>query len=338
MLKSKTPLNESSQDAFPSNIPVGISSCLMGEKVRYDGGHMRSKICTEQLDNYFKWIPTCPEIAIGMPSPRPAIHIAIRDEQERLLDSNSHQHDYTDQIIAFSHKRMQGLEHLSGYVVAKGSPSCGMERIKVFKDEGDKKWHSAHKNGVGMFTKVLMETYPNLPVEEDGRLNDGHIRDNFILRVFAYNQWQEMHRSGLSYHKLFQFHARIKYNLMASSVPTYKELGRKLADASQDKSVDIEQFAQEYIGQAMSALKKIVKRKAHRNVLLHLMGYFKKELSSVEKQNFRQSIDDYFEGITPLGVPLHLLRLYLARFPNEYLSKQFYIFPYPSKLATREFL
>lgn len=323
---------------FPSDIPVGISACLMGEKVRYDGGHMRSKICTEQLNNYFNWVPTCPEMAIGMPSPRPAIHIAIREGQERLLDAHSHQHDYTDQIIAFSTKRMQGLEHLSGYVVAKGSPSCGMERIKVFKDEGEKKWHSAHKNGVGMFTKVLMETYPNLPVEEDGRLNDGHIRDNFILRVFAYHQWQQLQRSGLTYHKLFQFHARIKYNLMAASVPTYQALGRKLAQSAQDKEADIDDFALQYITQVMAALKKIVKRKAHRNVLLHLMGYFKKHLSAVEKQNFVQTIDDYFEGITPLGVPLHLLRLYLARFPNEYLSKQFYLFPYPTKLATREFL
>ena len=323
---------------FTGNIPVGISACLMGEKVRFDGGHMRSKICMEQLNQYFEWVPTCPEMAIGMPSPRPAIHIAIKDDQERLLDASSHKTDYTDKLIAFSQSRMKDLSELSGYVVAKGSPSCGMERIKVYKDEGEKKWHSAHKNGVGMFTQVLMETYPNLPVEEDGRLNDGHIRDNFMLRVFAYNQWQALIKSGLTFHKLFDFHARIKYTLMASSVPVYEKMGRQLAEASQDKSTDIEQFADEYITEVMSSLKKIVKRKAHRNVLLHLMGYFKKHLSQIEKQNFRQSVDDYFEGIAPLGVPLHLLKLYLARFPNAYLSKQFYIFPYPTNLSTRDFL
>ena len=254
------------------------------------------------------------------------------------MDVKAHEIDYTEDLQAFSKKKMSSLAHLCGYVVAKGSPSCGMERVKVYKDEGEKKWHSAHKDGVGMFTKILMETYPNLPVEEDGRLNDGHIRDNFMLRVFVYHQWQTLLNSGLSFHKLFDFHARVKYSLMASSVPMYQELGRKLAEASQNKSTDIEVFAEQYIGQIMATLKKIVKRKAHRNVLLHLMGYFKKDLSSVEKQNFRQSIDDYFEGVAPLGVPIHLLRLYLARFPNDYLSRQFYVFPYPQSLATRDFL
>lgn len=325
-------------DQFATNIPVGISACLMGEKVRFDGGHMRSKICMEQLSQYFNWVSTCPEMGIGMPSPRPAIHIAIRNNEERLLDASSHKTDYTDDIIAFSENRMRDLTQLSGYVVAKGSPSCGMERIKVYKDEGEKKWHSAHKNGVGLFTKVLMDNYPNLPVEEDGRLNDGHIRDNFMLRVFAYHQWQQLVKSGLTFHKLFEFHAKIKYTLMAASVPTYRKLGRQLAETSQDKATDIGAFSDQYITEIMAALKKIVKRKAHRNVLLHLMGYFKKDLTTVEKQNFRQSVDDYFEGIAPLGVPIHLLRLYLARFPNEYLSKQFYIFPYPTNLSTRDFL
>lgn len=329
---------DTSPNIFASDIPVGISSCLMGQKVRFDGGHMRSKICMEQLDKYFKWIPTCPEMGIGMPSPRPAIHIAIKQGEERLLDASSHEVDYTDQLISYSNKRMNDLNELSGYVVAKGSPSCGMERIKVYKDEGERKWHSAHKNGVGMFTKVLMETYPNLPVEEDGRLNDGHIRDNFMLRVFIYHQWQALSKSGLSYHTFFDFHGRIKYTLMAASFSTYQKMGRELAQASEDKSVDIDQFAQYYIDEIMGALKKIVKRKAHRNVLLHLLGYFKKHLSAIEKQDFIQAVDDYFEGIAPLGVPIHLLRLYLARFPNEYLSKQFYLFPYPANLSTRDFL
>lgn len=326
------------ENLLETKIPVGISSCLMGEKVRYDGGHMRNRICMERLNDYFKWHPTCPEMAIGMPSPRPAIHIAIKEGQERLLDVNTHTNDYTSEIEAFSAQKMQDLNDLCGYVVAKGSPSCGMERIKVYKDEGEKKWHSAHKEGVGMFTRVLMNTYPNLPVEEDGRLNDGHLRDNFVLRVFTYSQWQKLRKSGFTYHKLFEFHAKAKYTLMAADYSTYQKLGRKLADASQTKNPDIDTFAEQYIGELMGTLKNIVKRKAHRNVLLHLMGYFKKHLSSVEKQNLRQSIDDYFEGIAPLGVPIHLLKLYLERFPNPYLSQQFYLFPYPHKIATRDFL
>lgn len=345
MVRRLYPLSKQGDQKMKSEIlriPVGISTCLLGEKVRFDGGHMQSRICIDDLSEFFDWTTTCPEVAIGMPIPRPTIHLVKGENQPRLLDTKTHENDYTQAMNDFAHKRSDALDYLCGYVVAKGSPSCGMERIKVWLHNPEEKkkngnWQVHNTEGVGLFTQKLMDKYPCLPIEENGRLNDLNLRDNFIARVFIYYKWKQLLEAELSYHNLFEFHARVKYALMAADVKKYKSLGRDLAQASEEKQ-DVEEFADKYIHELMASLKKITKRKAHHNVLLHIMGYFKQDLSAVEKQLLRESIDDYYQEKVPLGVPIAMLRHQLQRFPNDYLNQQFYLFPYPKALATREFL
>lgn len=313
----------------------------MGRKVRYDGGHLRSRICMEHLDEYCDWVPTCPEMAIGMPSPRPTIHLVHENNRIKLLNVKDHSIDYTEKMENFAEERISHLSDLCGYVVAKNSPSCGMERVKLWQDvkrDGGFKTELRDRDGVGVFTRLLMERYPNMPVEEDGRLNDARLRDNFIARIFTYHHWLNLVEEGITYHALYQFHARVKYALMACDVNVYRSLGRFLADSNTSGTKDSSEVAEQYISELMAALKCVAKPRAHHNTLLHIMGYFKNDLSSLERQNLRKVIDDYYQEIVPLGVPINIIRLYLKKYPNDYLSNQFYLFPYPRELATRDFL
>ncbi|MGL5533587.1 MAG: YbgA family protein, partial [Plesiomonas shigelloides] len=206
-------------------IPVGISACVLGESVRFDGGHKRLPFATDHLKPYVRFYPVCPEMAIGMPSPRPAIRL-IRSEEGLQLVGSSQDLNVTEAMQTFSREKVASLSHLCGYIVCAKSPTCGMERVKVYDVAGK----GAEKVGVGLYTQELMRQMPWLPVEEDGRLNDPVLRENFVTRIFALHDFYRQCEAGMTRGKLVAFHSRYKLLIMAHSQADYRALGRRVAD------------------------------------------------------------------------------------------------------------
>ncbi|RTE87324.1 MULTISPECIES: DUF523 and DUF1722 domain-containing protein [Gammaproteobacteria] len=307
-------------------IKVGISSCLMGQKVRFDGGHKASLFCQQELSKYVQFQPLCPEVGIGLSVPRPSIRLEQHDEKGVRAFIPKTETDVTEQLQGFANQHQDKFTQLSGYVLCAKSPSCGMERVRVYKP-GEK--HN-EKNGVGIFTQRLMELQPNLPIEEDGRLNDPFLRENFILRVFIYADWQGLTRP-LTKKALLDFHTRHKLLLLAHNQPLYRQIGHELAQTHQIT----ERFENEYISRVMEALSKPASRKNHTNVMQHVQGYFKNYLSEVEKEELAELILQYRKGIEPLSSPLTLLKHYQKIYPNDYLASQSYFNPYPQQLKLR---
>lgn len=312
----------------PDHIVVGISSCLLGHKVRFDGGHKRSSICQDEFSEVFDYLPVCPEIAIGLPVPRPAIRLQLTEQGERLLVSNDPQQDLTEAMKAFAARQLPALSGLSGYIVCAKSPSCGMERVKLTGQKGQ----SLPQQSVGMYTRQLMSTYPLLPVEENGRLNDPHLCDNFVTRVHVFHQWQALSHEGLSARKIIEFHSRHKFLILSHEPKAYRRLGPLVAALSENHVNDI---AERYIQEVMSALKVPASRRNHTNVLQHIQGFFKKLIPSDERQAMAQVIEQYRLGKLPLMAPITLIRHMLVKFPQPYLAQQSYLQPYPDSLGLR---
>lgn len=307
-------------------IKVGISACLLGAPVRYDGGHKRSVFCERELAEHFDFHPVCPEMAIGLGAPRPTIRLVRRDGQLRAEASNG-AFDVTDQLIAFSEQKVRELHFISGYILCAKSPSCGMERVKVYGGA-----QGAAKEGVGLYARALMEAHPLLPVEEEGRLNDPILRENFVLRVFAYHDWQQLMGGGLSAARLIAFHSRYKHLVLSHAPEAYRVLGRLLGSL---KERALAAVADEYIRGLMAALTRRANRKGHSNVLQHLQGYFKRRLTAGQRQELAETIHKYRVGLLPLLVPLTLIRHYLREHPNSYLEQQVYLTPHPETLKLR---
>ncbi|WKE63947.1 DUF523 and DUF1722 domain-containing protein [Gallaecimonas kandeliae] len=310
------------------SIWVGISACVLGDKVRFDGGHKLSRFVADELGRHFRFHPLCPEMAIGLGSPRPAIRLVGDPDHPRVQDSKGAGLDVTDQLDAFSDKVLPGLQHLAGYILCGKSPTCGMERVKLYSHEGE----GLGKVGVGVFARRLMAAYPELPVEEDGRLHDPLLRENFVMRVMTYHQWLQLLAEGLSVQGLMDFHRRNKFLLLAHHQRLYRELGPLIAKACQN---DLAQVAGDYIRRFMAALARPAKRRDQANVLMHLQGFFKKVLEPQEKAELAALIDDYRQGLVPLMAPLTLLNHHLRRHPLPYLAEQRYLQPYPSDLKLR---
>ncbi len=312
-------------------IPVGISSCLLGQEVRYNGGHKRSRYCQDVLADCFEFEPFCPEMAIGLGVPREPIRlVGEADEAPRALGTVDASIDVTEPLLKAGHDLAKARSHLRGYILMKGSPSCGMERVKVY-----------HPNGMpntadsGIFVRALRESNPVLPIEEEARLNDAVLRDNFIARVFAYDDWKTTVESDPSYHNLIQFHSRQKYLLMAHHYAGYRELGRFLAQAHE---LPLEQAMNEYILGFMQHMTHRATRKTHTNVLMHMLGYMKKSLDTETKQELLDNIEEYRQGTVPLVAPLVLLKHYLKRYGGDYICDQTYLNPYPHELGLRNFI
>lgn len=311
-------------------IPVGISACLLGEPVRFDGGHKRLCFAVEQLTPYFRFEPVCPEMAVGLPVPRPALRL-VNDEQDglRMRASNGGSLDVTAAMRAFADEKAAGLQHLCGFILCAKSPSCGMERVKVYDTEGK----NARKSGVGLFAQALKQHLPWLPLEEDGRLQDPVLRENFIERVFALHELQQIFNQGLTRGALMAFHSRYKLLLLAHSQPAYRELGPFVARMAEWES--LEAFALEYRLRLMRLLSHPASRRNHTNVLMHVQGYFRPHLTSPQRQELANLIDRYRQGVQPLLAPMTLLRHYLAEYPDDYLAQQRYFDPYPEALRLR---
>jgi len=304
-------------------IPIAISSCLLGQEVRYDGGHKYNGYITETLGKYFEYTAFCPEVAIGLGIPRPAIQlvqvgdaIRVRGNKDPLLDVTQQLQDYARQVVP-------QLDGYCGYIFKRASPSCGMERVKVYRDG------NLIGTDRGIFAASIMLALPELPVEEEGRLMDPVLRENFIERVFVYHRWQQLKHRGLSAAGLVEFHTVHKFTLLAHDETIYRDLGRLIADAGQ---ANLTELSQQYVQQLMRGLSRPATRKTHTNVLMHIMGYIKDELSAEDKQEWLEILENYRLGQVPLIVPITLLKHYLRRFPHDYLN------PHPDELMLRNSL
>jgi uncharacterized protein YbgA (DUF1722 family)/uncharacterized protein YbbK (DUF523 family) len=313
-------------DVDRKDLHIGISACLIGEKVRFDASNKPSKFCINELSNHVSFKSFCPEVAIGLPIPRPTIR-QIKQNDMISVSRPDGTGDVTEALAAYGKKVANLTKDLSGYIFCAKSPSCGMERVKVYSPQGN----SLKSNGIGIFANEIMKANPLLPCEENGRLNDSLIRENFIARVYAYKHWQQLSASGLTKHKLTTFHSQYKYTVMSHDLVSYKELGQLLARSD----IALEDMAEQYISGLMQALKTMATRKKHANTLAHMQGYFSKHLRSFERQELTQQINDYRLGLVPLVAPLTLIKHYLLQYPKNYLSRQAYLSPYPDQLRLR---
>ncbi len=325
--------NESSKTSNASNdrIKVGVSACLLGQEVRYNGGHKHMPLLTGEMAKYFDFVPTCPEVGAGMGIPRPAIHLVGDAAAPRALEVGNHGVDYTAQLQSYAAQRIPQLQDLCGYVFIKNSPSCGLFRVKVYHDNG----MPGPTPGRGLFADALTKAMPLLPVEEDGRLNDPVLRENFITRVFAMHSWRQLCAQGLSAAGLIDLHSRYKYTLMAHAPQELPALGQLLADVGRH---DPNEIGPRYFERMMLALHRKATRRTNTNVLMHLQGYLKKRLMPQEKSSLGRVIDNYRQGILPLVVPVTLLRHYFEVFPDPYIARQAFLQPYPDDLSLRNLL
>jgi len=307
---------------------IGISACLLGEKVRFDGGHKRDRFLTDLFGKFVDWVPVCPEMEVGMGVPRETVRLVGEPSHAKMIAEKSGR-DWTAEMQKFSVKRISQLsgQELSGYIFKKSSPSCGMERVKLYS-------HGAPPSrlGRGLFAAAVMERLPLLPVEEEGRLNDLALRENFIERVFAYRRWQDALAAPRSVSTLIEFHTRHKFFLLAHSERHYRQLGRIVAKANKST---LAQAYDDYGRLFMEGLAHHATAKTHTNVLDHMIGYFSKELSAPERQELVGLILDYRRQLIPLIVPITLIRHYTQKYQVGYLEGQVYLEPSPKELMLR---
>lgn len=302
-----------------TKVPVGISSCLLGEPVRFDKGHKRDAYIVGTLSHYFDFRPFCPEMAIGLGAPRPTMRLIKKDDTVRCVVTKDYSIDVTDRL--YDYAQQQNFADLCGYIVKKDSPSCGMMRVKTFGND------IPHRDGVGIYADVIMRNHPLLPMEEEGRLGDAGLRENFIQRVYVLYRWKQLLADGLNPQSLTRFHARHKLIIMSHC--DYQPLGQLLAGVTKTNVVEI---ADRYILQLMTMLKVVVKRKSHVNVLQHIQGYLKKDLSADNKAELGELIQRYRHGEIPLIVPLTLLKHHFRQSPDAYIEDSYYLSPYPQEL------
>lgn len=309
-------------------IRIGVSACLLGREVRYDGGHKRDAFLVETFGHYVQWVPVCPEVEIGLGIPRPTLRLERHGADVRLMMPKTGG-DHTDAMRDYADKRVAALaeDDLCGYILKKDSPSCGMERVKVYGTST-----IPSKSGRGLFAEALMQRFPNLPVEEEGRLNDPPLRENFVERVFAYRRVRSLFGGRWTLGDLVAFHTAHKLQLMAHSPKVYEQLGRLVAQA---KGVARAALRDSYESQFMLGLTALATPQRHTNVLQHMAGYFKKQLDDDSKRELQSVIDDYRRGLVPLVVPITLIRHYVRRFTVEYLQGQIYLEPHPKELMLR---
>lgn len=309
-------------------IRIGISSCLLGQKVRFDGGHKRDDFLTGTFSTYVEFVPVCPEIEAGFGTPREPMRLVRGGDAVRLITVKTGV-DLTSRLAVFSRRRARQLESedLCGYVLKKDSPSCGMERVKVYDHN-----MVPSKTGRGLFAEALLVQFPFLPVEEEGRLVDPQIRDNFVERVFAYRRLRDLFESRWTPGSLVAFHTAHKLTLMAHSIAAYQQLGRLVAAA---KDTPRAQLRERYTEGFMTALAAMATPKRHTNVLQHMAGYFKKLLDAPSRAELSSAIEDYRLGLVPLIVPITLMRHHVRHHGMTYLAGQVYLDPHPKELMLR---
>jgi uncharacterized protein YbgA (DUF1722 family)/uncharacterized protein YbbK (DUF523 family) len=311
-----------------NKIKLGVSACLLGQNVRYNGGHSRDPFITDTLSQYVEFFPVCPEVECGLLIPREAMRLVGDPESPRLITSNLKQ-DHTERMLNWCSKKVMELEELDlyGFIFKKGSPSSGMERVKVYNDQG-----MPSNRGIGMFARAFMEHFPLLPVEEEGRLHDPKLRENFIEAIFVLKTWRESLSPKPRRRGFVEFHTKHKLLVMAHS-PTHMRLMGKLVASMKEYAVD--DFRLQYQKLLMEALILKTTRRKHTDVLLHCMGFLKQSLSSDEKKELLEIIEQYRQGNLPLIVPVTLLNHYVRKYDPPYLREQYYLKPHPIELQLR---
>jgi uncharacterized protein YbgA (DUF1722 family)/uncharacterized protein YbbK (DUF523 family) len=309
-------------------IRLGVSSCLLGNEVRFDGGHKRDRFVTDLLGRFVEWVPVCPEVEVGMDTPRPALRLVGDEDSVRMVEIKSGL-DHTKAMKRYSAQRVRALRGLDlcGYILKKDSPSCGMTRVKVYGNKG-----MATRQGRGLYASVLMEAYPNLPCEDEGRLNDPKLRENFIERVFAYQRLSDLFRGRWTRGQVVAFHTAHKLQLMAHSTVAYRELGRLVAALKQTPRAV---FREQYEGGFMRALAHVASRGRNANVLQHAAGHLKERLDSASRSELAELIHDYRNELVPLVVPVTLIGHHVRRHEIDYLSGQVFLEPHPRELMLR---
>ena len=307
-------------------IRIGVSACLLGQPVRFDGGHKRDAFLSETFGRFVEWVPVCPEIECGFGTPREAMRLVRVEHGVRLLTVKTGI-DLTATMERFSRSRVSALagEDLSGYVLKKDSPSCGLERVKVYDGHG-----TPARSGRGLFAATLVEAFPHLPVEEEGRLVDPRLRANFVERVFAYWRLRGLFAARWTLGEVVRFHAAHKLLLLAHAPEAYRQLGRLVAGA---RGVSRRDLKRRYVDGFMRALAQLATARKHTNVLEHMAGYFKQRLDAASKRELAEAIADYRRGVVPLIVPVTLLRHHVRVHEVTYLARQTYLEPpHPKEL------
>lgn len=309
-------------------IKIGISSCLLGNNVRYNGGHTLDRYLVNTLGQYVDYVPVCPEVETGFPIPRPSFRLVGEVKSPRLVVEKTGE-DVTERMQGWAKGRLQQLrkDDLCGFIFQSRSPSSGMERVKVYDKHG-----MPHKQGVGIWARAFMDAFPFMPVEEDGRMHDPKLRENFIVRIFTYHRWKQAIQKERTIKTVVNFHAQNKLLLMAHHVEGLRQLGRHVANP---KAYSLDEFIRKYEEQLMTLLKRKATVKKHTNVLQHIKGYFKSQLSHDEKQEFQELIDRFHGGLVPLIVPITLIQHYVRKYQPHYLKDQYYLQPHPVELKLR---
>lgn len=312
----------------PDAVRIGISSCLLGQEVRFDGGHKRDRFLTDTFGAFVEWVPVCPEVEAGFGTPRESMRLVSADGRLRLLTVKTGR-DLTAPLERFARQRVAQLEDagLCGYVLKKDSPSCGLLRVKVYSGHG-----VPARSGQGLFAATLCARFPFLPVEEEGRLSDPRLRENFVERVFAYRRLQAHFAGRWTVGTLVRFHTAHKLTLMAHSVKGYGQLGRLVARAASLPRPEVETA---YVEGFMTALAVVATPRRHVNVLQHIAGYFKTRLDDADRAELQAVIEDYRRGFVPLVVPITLVRHHVRRCDVAYLAGQSYLSPHPTELMLR---
>jgi uncharacterized protein YbgA (DUF1722 family)/uncharacterized protein YbbK (DUF523 family) len=309
----------------PDRIRVGISTCLLGEKVRFDGGHKLDQYAVGTLGRYVDWVPVCPELEMGLGVPREALRLVWDPEAPRLVTVKSRV-DHTEGMQAWARRKVEELRklHLDGYLLKSKSPSCGMERVRVYTEAG-----MPSRSGPGLFARALVETLPLLVVEEEGRLNDPWLRESFVVRIFTHHRWRQLTRGRVRAADLVAFHSRHKLLLMAHSEPHLRTLGRLVGRAG---SARLAEVLREYAERLFAGLRVKATTRKHTNVLQHMAGYLRERLDRWDRDELHGTITDYHRGLVPLIAPITLLRHHIGRLGLGYLRDQVYLDPHPREL------
>jgi uncharacterized protein YbgA (DUF1722 family)/uncharacterized protein YbbK (DUF523 family) len=283
---------------------------------------------TDVLGRYVEWVPVCPEVEAGLGTPREAMRLVGNPHRPRLMTITS-KRDHTQAMESMLDERLDSLRtlDLSGFVFKRGSPSCGVERVRVYTAQG-----MPSHSGVGIFAKAFRDEFSLVPIEEEGRLCDPVLRENFIERVFCYRRFQDLAKNGVTRQALIRFHTIHKYLLLSHSPQYYKTMGQLVAQAERYQPKDL---TVKYGELLMKTLEMKATVRKHVNVLQHLLGYFKNRLTAQEKVELLGVIDDYHRGLTPLIVPLTLIKHYVHVFDVGYVREQVYLNPHPKELMLR---
>jgi uncharacterized protein YbgA (DUF1722 family)/uncharacterized protein YbbK (DUF523 family) len=309
-------------------VKIGISSCLIGEKVRYDGSHKRDSYITDTLGQYFKWVTVCPEVEYGLPVPRKPMHLVGTVDSPRLVTIFTGV-DHTEGMLKWAEKKLKNLENknLCGFIFKSKSPSSGIGGVKIYSPS-----RILSQKGTGIFGGAFKRFFPIMPVIDDRSLHNPGFRENFIERVFIYKQWKDLLNKGGSIHDLITFHTEHKLLILSHSPKHYRALGHLVADA---KKFKLEDLHSKYIELLTEGFRLLATVKKNRNVLMHIFGYFKKYLSYDDKSELLEVIENYHKGFVPLIVPITLIKHYVRKFDEPYLKKQYYLNPHPVEMMLR---